>query len=151
MTLDLWKVIQFVSIWLLSWTCRPLVLQRCHGNERPRLSFSGKNSLLCVASHHLVARAHSCKGEFRQALTHEKETYKLYKTQLGDDHDKTKESGECLRHLTQQAVTLQRTVRAQCFHFLRATGFVRCYLCESLLRRVGFTRLPSVASIFIFL
>ena len=61
-------------------------------------------------SHHLVARAYSCKGEFRQALQHEKETYKLYRAQLGDDHDKTKESGECLRHLTQQAVTLQKTV-----------------------------------------
>ena len=61
-------------------------------------------------SHHLVARAYSCKGEFRQALNHEKETYKLYKAQLGDEHEKTKESGECLRHLTQQAVTLQKTV-----------------------------------------
>ena len=70
-------------------------------------------------SHHLVARGYSCKGEFRQALNHEKETYKLYKTQLGDEHDKTRESEECLRHLTQQAVTLQRTVRQHhCYHKL---------------------------------
>merc|ERR1719457_449054 len=27
---------------------------------------------------------------------------------LGDEHEKTKESGECLRHLTQQAVVLQK-------------------------------------------
>nr|CAB3231841.1 clustered mitochondria protein homolog [Phallusia mammillata] len=74
------------------------------------IKYHGEGSLKAALSHHLVARAHSCKGEFRQALNHEKETYKLYKTQLGDDHDKTKESGECLRHLTQQAVTLQRTM-----------------------------------------
>merc|ERR1712071_437159 len=29
-------------------------------------------------------------------------------TQLGEGHEKTKESGECLRHLTQQAVVLQK-------------------------------------------
>lgn len=28
--------------------------------------------------------------------------------QLGEDHDKTKESSECLRHLTHQAVVLQK-------------------------------------------
>jgi len=28
--------------------------------------------------------------------------------QLSDDHDRTKESGECLKHLTQQAVTFQK-------------------------------------------
>merc|ERR1711894_795335 len=41
-------------------------------------------------------------------LANEKETFAIYKTQLGEDHDKTKESGECLRHLTQQAVVLQK-------------------------------------------
>jgi len=47
-------------------------------------------------------------GDFRSALTNEKETFTIYKTQLGDEHDKTRESGECLRHLTQQAVVLQK-------------------------------------------
>lgn len=28
--------------------------------------------------------------------------------QLGEEHEKTKESSECLRHLTQQAVVLQK-------------------------------------------
>ncbi len=32
----------------------------------------------------------------------------IYRTQLGDDHDKTRESSECLKHLTQQAVVLQK-------------------------------------------
>ncbi|XP_076823166.1 clustered mitochondria protein homolog isoform X2 [Clavelina lepadiformis] len=74
------------------------------------MKYHGSKSLKAAISHHLVARAYSCKGEFRQALQHEKETYKLYRAQLGDEHEKTKESGECLRHLTQQAVTLQRTM-----------------------------------------
>ena len=30
--------------------------------------------------------------------------------QLGEDHDRTKESTECLRHLTQQAVKFQKTM-----------------------------------------
>ena len=29
-------------------------------------------------------------------------------SQLGEEHEKTKESSECLRHLTQQAVVLQK-------------------------------------------
>jgi protein TIF31 len=61
-----------------------------------------------AVSHHLVARTQSCMGDFRSALQNEKETYTIYRTQLGDEHDKTKESGECLRHLTQQAVVLQK-------------------------------------------
>uniref|UniRef100_H2Y5E9 Clu domain-containing protein n=1 Tax=Ciona savignyi TaxID=51511 RepID=H2Y5E9_CIOSA len=75
------------------------------------IKYHGEKSLKAALSHHLVARAYSCKGEFRSALNHEKETYKLYKNQLGEVHEKTKESGECLKHLTEQAVTLQRTVK----------------------------------------
>uniref|UniRef100_H2Y5E6 Clu domain-containing protein n=1 Tax=Ciona savignyi TaxID=51511 RepID=H2Y5E6_CIOSA len=74
------------------------------------IKYHGEKSLKAALSHHLVARAYSCKGEFRSALNHEKETYKLYKNQLGEVHEKTKESGECLKHLTEQAVTLQRTM-----------------------------------------
>jgi len=59
-------------------------------------------------SYHLVARTQSCMGDFRSALANEKETFTIYKTQLGEEHEKTKESGECLRHLTQQAVVLQK-------------------------------------------
>ena len=31
-------------------------------------------------NYHLVARAHSCKGDFRTALQYEKEAYSIYKT-----------------------------------------------------------------------
>ncbi len=58
-------------------------------------------------SYHLVARTQSCMGDFRSALQNEKETYVIYRSQLGDEHDKTKESSECLKHLTQQVRNAQ--------------------------------------------
>ena len=61
-----------------------------------------------AVSYHLVARTQSCQGDFRGALQNEKETFAIYKQQLGEEHEKTKESSECLRHLTQQAVVLQK-------------------------------------------
>merc|ERR1712071_680783 len=54
--------------------------------------YYGSRSLKVAVSYHLVARTQSCMGDFRSALQNEK----------------TKESSECLRHLTQQAVVLQK-------------------------------------------
>ena len=70
--------------------------------------FHGEQSLKVAVSYHLVARTQSCMGDFRSALQNEKETFMIYKMQLGDEHEKTKESSECLKHLTQQAVVLQK-------------------------------------------
>ena len=36
--------------------------------------------------------------------------FSLQLLQLGEDHDRTKESSECLKHLTQQAVKFQKTM-----------------------------------------
>lgn len=92
------------------------------------IKYYGKTSLKVAVSYHLVARTQSCMGDFRSALNNEKETYAIYKTQviikdvfiwidawnitlpqqLGETHEKTKESSECLRLLTQQAVFLQK-------------------------------------------
>ena len=68
----------------------------------------GEQALKVAVSHHLVARTQSCMGDFRSALNNEKETFMIYKTHLGEEHEKTKESSECLKHLTQQAVVLQK-------------------------------------------
>ncbi|KAH9644878.1 hypothetical protein HF086_007966 [Spodoptera exigua] len=68
----------------------------------------GPRSLKAAVARHLLARTLSCLGDFRAALQHEKETYSIYKQQLGEKHEKTRESSECLRHLTQQAVVLQK-------------------------------------------
>uniref|UniRef100_A0A6M2E259 Putative translation initiation factor eif3 subunit n=1 Tax=Xenopsylla cheopis TaxID=163159 RepID=A0A6M2E259_XENCH len=70
--------------------------------------YYGAKSLKVAVNYHLVARTQSCMGDFRSALNNEKETYSIYKQQLGENHDKTKESSDCLRHLTQQAVVLQK-------------------------------------------
>ncbi|XP_073981757.1 clustered mitochondria protein homolog isoform X2 [Rhodnius prolixus] len=72
------------------------------------MKYFGPKSLKVAVSYHLVARTQSCMGDFRSALNSEKETYAIYKQQLGEDHEKTKESSECLRHLTHQAVVLQK-------------------------------------------
>ncbi|XP_055533607.1 clustered mitochondria protein homolog [Wyeomyia smithii] len=72
------------------------------------IKYYGDKSLKVAVSYHLVARTQSCMGDFRSALNNEKETYAIYKQQLGETHDKTQESSECLRHLTQQAVVLQK-------------------------------------------
>uniref|UniRef100_T1PBX9 Clustered mitochondria protein homolog n=1 Tax=Musca domestica TaxID=7370 RepID=T1PBX9_MUSDO len=72
------------------------------------LKYYGNKSMHVAVSYHLVARTQSCMGDFRSALNNEKETYAIYKSQLGETHEKTRESAECLRLLTQQAVLLQR-------------------------------------------
>ncbi|KAK6100365.1 Clustered mitochondria family protein [Brugia pahangi] len=60
--------------------------------------------------YHLLARTYSCRGDFRTALQMEKETFTIYSKTFGIDHEKTKESSECLKHLTQQAVTFQKRI-----------------------------------------
>uniref|UniRef100_A0A667X7M9 Clustered mitochondria protein homolog n=1 Tax=Myripristis murdjan TaxID=586833 RepID=A0A667X7M9_9TELE len=72
--------------------------------------YHGPRSLKVALSHHLVARVYESKAEFRSALQHEKEGYTIYKNQVGEAHEKTKESSEYLKYLTQQAVALQRTM-----------------------------------------
>lgn len=72
------------------------------------LKYYGAKSMHVAVSYHLVARTQSCMGDFRSALTNEKETYCIYKTTLGENHEKTQESSQCLRLLTQQAVFLQK-------------------------------------------
>ncbi|XP_056139032.1 clustered mitochondria protein homolog [Lampris incognitus] len=74
------------------------------------IKYHGPRSLKVALSHHLVARVYESKAEFRSALQHEKEGYTIYKNQVGEAHEKTKESSEYLKYLTQQAVALQRTM-----------------------------------------
>lgn len=45
----------------------------------PICRFFGARSLKVAMSYHLVARTHSCKGDFRTALQNEKEAYAIYK------------------------------------------------------------------------
>ncbi|GBP23247.1 Clustered mitochondria protein homolog [Eumeta japonica] len=81
----------------------------------------GTRSLKAAVARHLLARTLSCLGDFRAALLHEKETYSIYKQLLGEKHEKTRESSECLRHLTQQAVVVQKRL-AEAFSRSGASG-----------------------------
>ncbi|KAI8739324.1 clustered mitochondria protein [Biomphalaria glabrata] len=72
------------------------------------IKYFGPESLKTAMTHHLVARTHSCRGDFRSALQSEKEAYSIYKSKLGENHERTKDSSECLAHLTKQAVVVQK-------------------------------------------
>ncbi|XP_051959972.1 clustered mitochondria protein homolog [Xyrauchen texanus] len=72
--------------------------------------YQGPSSLKLAQSHHLLAKVHESKGDFRAALSHEKERYSIYRKQVGEAHEKTSESSEYLKHLTRQAVILQKTM-----------------------------------------
>jgi len=78
------------------------------------IRYFGPKSLKVAVSYHLVARTQSCQGDFRSALQNEKETFAIYRYALGEEHEKTKESSDCLKHLTQQAVVLQRKMNQIC-------------------------------------
>ncbi|VDN06962.1 unnamed protein product [Thelazia callipaeda] len=67
-------------------------------------------SLKIALIYHLIARTYSCRGDFRSALQMEKETFTIYAKTFGNDHEKTRESGECLKHLTRQAVIFQKRI-----------------------------------------
>ncbi|XP_005170337.2 clustered mitochondria protein homolog isoform X2 [Danio rerio] len=72
--------------------------------------YQGPSSLKLAQSHHLLAKVYESKGDFRVALKHEKERYGIYKKQVGEAHEKAQESSEYLKHLTHQAVILQKTM-----------------------------------------
>ncbi|THD18938.1 Clustered mitochondria protein [Fasciola hepatica] len=71
-------------------------------------SFYGENNLKEAFTCHLISRAYTYQGDFRSALDYEKRRFSIYKERLGPDSDYTRDSDECLRHLTQQAVTRAR-------------------------------------------
>ena len=70
--------------------------------------YFGARSMKTALSYHLVARLQSCRGDFRAALMNERETYQIYRALLGEEHERTKESAMVLKHLTEQAVLLQK-------------------------------------------
>ncbi|KAB7494599.1 Clustered mitochondria-like protein [Armadillidium nasatum] len=88
----------------------PLALQFFEKALEISIGVYGEKSLKVALLYHLIARTQSGLGDFRNALKNEKETFTIYKEQLGPDHEKTKEADECLRHLTHQAVVMARKI-----------------------------------------
>ena len=70
--------------------------------------FFGPKSMKAALSYHLLARLQSCRGDFRTSLMNERETYQIYKLILGEEDERTRESAKVLKHLTEQAVLLQK-------------------------------------------
>ncbi|KAF7234025.1 hypothetical protein EG68_08716 [Paragonimus skrjabini miyazakii] len=75
--------------------------------------FYGEKNLKEAFTCHLISRTHAYRGDFRSALDYEKKRFVIYKERLGSESDYTRDSDECLRHLTQQAVTRARRVAAE--------------------------------------
>lgn len=50
------------------------------------IKYYGAKSLKVAVTYHLVARTQSCMGNFRSALTNEKEAFTIYKTQVRKAH-----------------------------------------------------------------
>lgn len=72
--------------------------------------FYGEKNLKEAFTYHLISRAYTYRGDFRSALDYEKRRYAIYKDRLGAENDYTRDSDECLRQLTQQAVMRARKV-----------------------------------------
>ena len=72
------------------------------------IKYFGPKNMKTALAYHLVARLQSCRGDIRTALMNERETYQIYKQALGEQHERTRESAQVLKHLTEQAVMLQK-------------------------------------------
>ncbi|KAI1900610.1 hypothetical protein AGOR_G00051700 [Albula goreensis] len=73
--------------------------------------FRGPNDLQTALNQHLLAQRLCTVGDYRAAMTHEREALTVFQTQCGEDHPQTKCSAEFLRAITQQAVQVERTLR----------------------------------------
>lgn len=70
--------------------------------------FYGEKNLKEAFTCHLISRTYAYRGDFRTALDYEKRRFLIYRERLGPDSDYTKDSDDCLRQLTQQAVIVAR-------------------------------------------
>lgn len=74
--------------------------------------FQAKKPMKAAICNHQIARCCSFKSDFKGAIASEKLTYAAYRELFGDDHERTKESNEFLKFLTQQAVAMAKTMTA---------------------------------------
>ncbi|KAL5108747.1 hypothetical protein TcWFU_003603 [Taenia crassiceps] len=73
--------------------------------------FYGEKSLKEAFNAHLLSRTHAYRGDFRSALDCEKRRYAIYVERFGENSEYTRDSNECLRSLTQQAVNVARQLQ----------------------------------------
>ncbi|CAL8248249.1 unnamed protein product [Merluccius merluccius] len=75
------------------------------------MSFFGPMEIHTAFNQHLLAQSLCSKGDYRAAMTHEKEALAAYSAMFGEDHKQTRSSSEFLRTITQQAVRVERNLR----------------------------------------
>ncbi|XP_034072275.1 clustered mitochondria protein homolog isoform X1 [Gymnodraco acuticeps] len=78
---------------------------------RLNTSFFGSSHLHTALSEHLVAHWMCSKGDYRSAMTHEKEALAAFTSIFGEDHAQTRISKELLCTITKQAVKVERSLR----------------------------------------
>ncbi|KAM6964945.1 clustered mitochondria protein homolog [Aplochiton taeniatus] len=78
---------------------------------RLNTSFFGPADLRTALSQHLLSQWMCCKGDFRAAMSHEKEAFSAFTNLFGEDHPQTRCSSEFLGSITQQAVRVERSLR----------------------------------------
>ncbi|CAN9513275.1 unnamed protein product [Ophioblennius macclurei] len=78
---------------------------------RLNTSFFGPTHLHTALSQHLLAQWMCSKGDYRSAMTHEKEALAAYTALFGEENAQTKSSKDFLSVITKQAVKVERTLR----------------------------------------
>ncbi|KAF6729646.1 Clustered mitochondria-like protein [Oryzias melastigma] len=78
---------------------------------RLNTSFFGLIDFNTALTQHLLAQWMCRKGDYRSAMTHEKEALTAFTSLFGEDHPQTSCSKEFLSTITKQAVKVERTLR----------------------------------------
>lgn len=74
-------------------------------------SFFGTTNLHTALNQHLLAQWMCSKGDYRSAMTHEKEALTAFTSLFGEDHSQTCCSKDFLSTITKQAVKVERSLR----------------------------------------
>ncbi|KAF3695848.1 Clustered mitochondria protein -like protein [Channa argus] len=78
---------------------------------RLNTSFFGPTNLHTALNQHILAQWKCSKGDYRSAMTHEKEAFTAFTSLFGEDHQQTRCSKEFLCTITKQAVQVERLLR----------------------------------------
>ncbi|XP_034026041.1 clustered mitochondria protein homolog [Thalassophryne amazonica] len=78
---------------------------------RLNTSFFGPTNLHTALNQHLLAQWLCSKGDYRTAMTHEKDALAAFTSMFGEDHPQTRRSTEFLSTITKQAVQVERCLR----------------------------------------
>ncbi|KAM3610958.1 uncharacterized protein V6R79_011205 [Siganus canaliculatus] len=78
---------------------------------RLNTSFFGPSNMHTALNQHMLAQWMCSRGDYRSAMTHEKEALTAFTSLFGEDHSQTRYSKEFLCTITKQAVKVERSLR----------------------------------------